>query len=157
MRSGHHLFFALAAAALALACSKPAVEGAAGGPEPFYKPEAPFVVPPPRAPCGDAAIMARFAACKAAAGRHEQAACEAAGGTWGRIGLHEGCNCPTGQGDCRCARAGDCLSRCVLDPGSGRCPESAAQGNWRCAPYHDVVGCFCYLGEGGAPESICAD
>jgi hypothetical protein len=163
MKPTFRLSICVLALPLALACSRPAAEGQ-GGPEPFYVSppqiaQPPFLPPKIEVPreCGDAAITARFAACKAAAGRMEQAACEAAGGTWGRIGLHEGCNCPTGQGGCQCARRGDCLAECVLDMGDRGCPESAAAGKWACSAYHDVVGCFCYLDDKGVMESICAD
>lgn len=145
---------------LALAsCAKPVDEGQGTGPQPFVLPQAPFLPPKADAPgeCGDKAVIARFEACKAAAGKMAQAPCEVAGGTWGRIGLHEGCNCPTGQGDCPCKSAGDCFAECVLDPGSRGCPATAAEGNWRCTAYHDVVGCFCYLDDKGVMGSICVD
>jgi hypothetical protein len=107
--------------------------------------------------CGDKAVMARFDACKAAAARLEQAPCEAAGGKWGRIGLHEGCNCPTGQGQCPCAAAHDCLAKCLLGEDTQRCPDTATDGKWYCAPYHDVVGCNCSLDDDGKPSPICID
>jgi len=158
-RGAGPLLCRLALMIVAIGCSKPIEEGQGGGTGPFLQPQAPFL--PPKVdvphPCGDAAFQALFAACKAAAGKMEQVPCEAAGGTWGRIGLHEGCNCPTGQGDCPCARTGDCLAECVLDPGSRGCPETVTGGQWRCSAYHDVVGCFCYLGEDGAMGSICVD
>lgn len=78
---------------------------------------------------------------------HERKACEAAGGVWGRIGLHVGCQCPTGQGHCPCARKGDCLGACELRPDAGA---------W-CSAGHDVVGCYEYLDESGARQQVCAD
>jgi hypothetical protein len=101
--------------------------------------------------------MARFAACKAAAAKLRQGPCEAAGGKWGRIGLHEGCNCPTGQGKCPCTSARDCLAKCVLGEDSQHCPETVAEGKWYCAPNHDVVGCHCALDDDGQPSPICID
>ena len=144
---------------LLASCSKPSAEGQGDGPQPFLKPQAPFLPPKVDVPreCGDKAIMARFDACKAAAGKHEQAPCEAAGGTWGRIGLHEGCNCPTGQGGCPCKNAGDCLVKCVSYSNGRGCPETSAAGTWRCTEYHDVVGCHCFLDDHGSMGSICID
>jgi hypothetical protein len=98
--------------------------------------------------------MARFTACTQAAMKHEQGACEAAGGRWGQIGLHQGCNCPTGQAGCACTRAADCLSKCVA-PTQG-CADPGT-GTWQCAPYHDVVGCHCYRDAQGGVGSICID
>ncbi|MCK9462784.1 MAG: hypothetical protein M0R80_24445 [Proteobacteria bacterium] len=145
---------------LALAsCAKPVDEGQGTGPQPFVLPQAPFLPPKVDAPreCGDEAVRSRFEACKAAAGRHEQSACEAAGGTWGRIGLHEGCNCPTGQGGCPCKRLGDCLAECVSYTNGQGCPKTPAAGTWRCTEYHDVVGCHCFLDDNGEMDSICVD
>jgi len=144
---------------LAVACSRPVDPGLADGPEPFLKPQAPFLPPKVDAPreCGDRAVMARFETCKAAAGKMEQAPCEAAGGVWGRIGLHVGCDCPTGQGDCPCASAGDCLAKCVSTSNGQGCPETKAAGAWRCTGFHDVVGCHCFLDDEGEMGSICVD
>jgi len=165
-RGAGPLLCRLALMIVAIGCSKPVEEGQGGGPEPFLHQQAPFLEPqapflPPKvevpSTCGDPAIRARFEACKAAAGKHEQAPCEAAGGTWGRIGLHEGCDCPTGQGDCPCTRAEDCLAECVSYANGRGCPEAKAAGTWRCAAYHDVVGCHCFLDHKGEMGSICVD
>jgi hypothetical protein len=133
----------LALCVLVASCSKPG-----GAPKPLRRDPL---------ECGDKAVMARFDACKAAAAKRQQAPCEAAGGTWGWIGLHVGCNCPTGQGGCPCTAARDCLAKCVYGEGGRQCSKPPAEGNWYCAPYHDVVGCHCSLNDDGKPSAMCID
>ena len=107
--------------------------------------------------CGDREVMARFHECKEAASKYDQAACEAAGGHWGRIGLHGGCNCPTGQIGCACKQAGDCLGKCILVGGGRSCPEDPAKCTWLCSSHHDVVGCHCHMMSSGGTMAVCAD
>jgi hypothetical protein len=106
--------------------------------------------------CGDPVLMARFDACRRAADQQNQGACERAGGRWGKIGLHQGCQCPTGQDRCVCTRQGDCLGRCVAD-GTGRGCEQTPDRGYHCSGGHDVVGCICYRDPDGKVASICTD
>ena len=107
--------------------------------------------------CGDREVMARFHECTEAAAKFDQAACEAVGGHWGNIGLHGGCNCPTGQIGCACKQAGDCLGKCILVGGGRSCPEDPAKGKWMCSSHHDVVGCHCHMMSFGGTMAVCAD
>jgi hypothetical protein len=143
---------------IALCCATPVDDGQGGGPPPSALTRAPPKPSKTDLPaCGNRAVMARFRACKEAASKLERAPCEAAGGIWGTTGLHNGCNCPTGQGGCPCTGPGDCLGVCLLHPGSRECPASPAEATWRCSSHHDVVGCNCrFIGE-GMTMSMCAD
>ena len=78
----------------------------------------------------------------------DEPSCTAAGGSWLEPGW---CACPTGQGDCPCERASDCLSGCRAD--EGVC-EEATSG--RCAPDSNGLGCHCWLTDDG-PSYVCAD
>jgi hypothetical protein len=145
-------------ALLAIGCSQPDAGGQGGDPQPAAQTPAPPKPPGSRLPeCGDKAVMERFKACKEAASKFDGAACEAAGGNWGNQGLHQGCNCPTGQGGCPCAASSDCLGECLLTPGSRSCPKSVAEGSWRCSAHHDVVGCNCRLVAEDMMMAMCAD
>ena len=68
--------------------------------------------------CGDPAVKALFAACKAT---QDEASCTEQGGHWRMFegGTPGGaCVCPTGEGGCPCAASSDCLGFCTawLDP-----------------------------------------
>jgi hypothetical protein len=108
--------------------------------------------------CGDPGAAARYGDCV----RSETADdCASAGGEWGRhpySGL-DGCSCPTGQGDCPCSSADECLGFCIaaLPPTGGlESCDDVAIGT--CSALSPLSGCFCIAfdpSEGFA--AICVD
>lgn len=108
--------------------------------------------------CGDPVAAARYDDCV----RSENASdCVSAGGEWGRSpfsGL-EGCFCPTGQGDCPCSSADECLGFCITAIPSGggfQSCDDVAIGT--CTAVSPVSGCFCIaLGLSDGFAAICLD
>ena len=106
-------------------------------------------------PCGDPELRQAYPDCIQA---QDEESCVAAGGAWGPVGLYPEpvCQCPTGQGDCRCTRQTDCLSACIAEFTGGmfEC-EGVVEG--RCSPVSLTLGCFCWIDENGEAMGICAD
>jgi hypothetical protein len=98
-------------------------------------------------PCGDQAVVARFAECKAA---RDRATCERAGGRWGQRERGPGCSCSTGQAGCPCRSASDCVGECRFE-------TKSCTGPTTCTSSNDSLGCRCRLEPGGGRSSFCAD
>jgi hypothetical protein len=107
-------------------------------------------------PCGDPEIMAKYGECN---GAEDKETCEEAGGNWAIIGLapFEECQCPTGQGGCKCTHLDDCIGACTADFQEGEMWNCEGLTHGYCSPYAITVGCWCFFWEEGQPEGICAD
>ena len=105
--------------------------------------------------CGDADLMAAYAACVVT---NTQQACEAAGGAWTIIGLSQTplCVCPTGQDGCVCTRSTDCVAGCIAEPTGGafEC-DGVTEGH--CTPHAPFAGCWCIFDENGEITGYCID
>jgi hypothetical protein len=91
--------------------------------------------------CGDQSVMARFRACVSS---RKRADCESAGGEWGSYPFSGmmGCFCPTGQQDCPCTKADDCLSICSAGIAGGF-DYCATVEMGTCDAVTPIAGCFC--------------
>lgn len=102
---------------------------------------------------GDPKALANYPTCIKA---KDEPSCKAAGGTWTKVGLSPSpeCLCPTGQQQCACTNASQCLSACVADnvAPNAKCPS---QGH--CAAGSIVVGCICLFDKNGKADPICID
>ncbi len=103
--------------------------------------------------CGDAKLVAAFAACRAA---KDEASCLAAGGDWTIVGLagDPECLCQTGQGACPCTAATQCLGQCIGMAGNKTC-DGVTQG--LCSRFSATVGCDCFFQADGSVQRVCVD
>ena len=110
---------------------------------------------PPPTPCGDEAVMMRYAVCR---GADTETECVMSGGTWTIFPFSrmEGCRCPTGQEDCLCTRPSDCVGRCFapLDGGFDSCRLVDAG---TCSTHEPEAGCWCEFVEDGQAYPFCND
>jgi hypothetical protein len=113
------------------------------------------IVAPDVATCGNAAVMAKYETCKKAT---DQTSCETAGGAWGSVGLYpqEICVCSTGQGDCSCKSANDCMAGCIAQP-TGGAMECNGVVEGKCASGSPFAGCWCIFDADGTVSGRCID
>jgi hypothetical protein len=98
--------------------------------------------------CGDPALYAAYPDCVSAA---DEAGCTAAGGQW----LAGACNCPTGEEDCVCDQALDCLAPCVAPvPETGTCAD-LSEGH--CSATTALDGCWCVFNNDGVAAEQCSN
>ena len=105
-------------------------------------------------PCGDAAVMQRFAACRLAT---SESVCIAAGGAWGSYPFSHspGCLCPTGQGGCACTMPSDCVGKCYT-PGRVQACDEVLGGT--CSAVEPEGGCWCVFDPyDGRAHAFCND
>lgn len=104
--------------------------------------------------CGDEEIIARYETCVEA---NDEASCTAAGGTWTTEGSipYDMCICPTGQDDCTCTRASQCLSACIAPTSDGvmGC-EGVTEG--QCSSVSVQPGCYCFFDNVGGVSGACS-
>ncbi len=88
-----------------------------------------------REPCGDPAIVKRFARCNRSPNR---VSCEDAGGQWRNDGR---CACWTGQADCPCVEDSDCFAQCRFSiPEGGDCSKAERK---TCSAGTFLGSCYC--------------
>lgn len=103
--------------------------------------------------CGDAPVMARYAACSVAANAQS---CADLGGTWTQrppAGPTMFCRCPSGDGGCSCAKRSQCIVDCIAPlPTSSVCTGTTS---WQCADAPQL-NCWCSLQDSGNPVAMCS-
>jgi hypothetical protein len=133
-------------------------DGAAGA-DPSREVWNPVRVPPRSAAarCRSPELSARFARCRAAT---DEGGCRAAGGEWRRQGAAPApsCYCPSGQDNCPCTTARDCLAGCRAPMAFNAARENRCKAvRGTCAPGAPSLGCWCWFGDDGTAVQRCSD
>ena len=98
--------------------------------------------------CRDPGVRDAYRDCVATS---NEADCVATSGEW----LGDVCRCATGEGECACNRASECLASCAAPvPDSGDCAD-VSEGN--CSSVNSPDGCWCVFDDDGVATEQCFD
>ena len=105
--------------------------------------------------CRDPVLASKFPQCIEST---NQSTCTNAGGRWSQGPFGQVfCNCPTGEKDCTCTSANQCLSTCGTDltGDTGSYCSDVTEGT--CSEWNADFGCRCRFTEDGDVEASCYD